>query len=86
MADTIIRDINNVLTVEHEVNGKMFARSYGKNGFYIELDGEMYSEAIDPTEYKDERIYTETDIPIEKVSEEATIEDYQNVLRDLGVL
>ena len=33
-------------------------------GMYIERDGVMYEEAIDPIEYKDSRIYTETDIPI----------------------
>ena len=61
----IIRDINNVLTVEHEINGKIFARSYGKNGNYIERDNVQYSEAIDPIEYENERIYTETVLPIE---------------------
>ena len=66
------------------INDKEFNRTYSDEGFYIEREGIQYSEAIDPIEFKDERIYTETDIPIEEVSEEATIEDYQNVLRDLG--
>lgn len=61
----IIRDINNVLTVEHKINGKMFARSYGKNENYIERDNVQYSEAIDPIEFAEERVYVETDIPIE---------------------
>lgn len=68
------------------INDKEFTRTYSDEGFYIERDGIQYSEAIDPTEYKDERVYTETDIPIEVDEEEATIEDYQDVLKELGVL
>lgn len=68
------------------INDKEYIKTYSDEGFYIERDGIQYSEAIDPIEYKDERIYTETDIPIEEVSEEATIEDYQDVLKELGVL
>lgn len=36
---------------------------------YIERDGVMYEEAVDPIEYKDSRIYTETDETIEEVEE-----------------
>ena len=86
MAENIIRDINNVLTVEYEINEKIFARSYGKNGYLIERDGVKYSEAIDPMEYVEERVYTETAELPEGEDEEATIEDYQSALKELGVL
>lgn len=35
---------------------------------YIERDGVQYEEAVDPIEYKDSRIYTETDETIEEVN------------------
>ena len=73
----IIREINNVRTEKYEINGKMFARSYGKNENYIERDNVQYSEAIDPIEFAEERVYVETDIPIE--NENATsIDDVSN--------
>ena len=34
----------------------------------IERDGAMYSEAVDPVEF--DRVYTETDIPVEPESED----------------
>lgn len=68
------------------INDKEYIKTYSDKGFYIERDEIQYSEAIDPIEFKDERIYTETDIPIEVDEEEATVEDYQNKLRELGVL
>ena len=48
-----------------EIGGKDFVKQYSDGGFYIARDGEKYSEAIDPIEFASERIYTETDIPIE---------------------
>lgn len=66
------------------INDKQFTRTYSDLDMMIERDGIQYSEAIDPTEYKDERVYTETDMPIEVDEEEATTEDYQNALRELG--
>ena len=61
-----LRHINNVTTSEVELpNGKHFAYSKGDNGNYIERDGVEYSEAYDPMEFWEERVYIETDKPIE---------------------
>ena len=40
--------------------GVDLTRAYSDEGFYIERDGNLYSEAVDPTELN--RQYTETDI------------------------
>lgn len=42
------------------INGREFIKNYSDSGFAIERDGVRYGEAIDPIEYADERIYTET--------------------------
>lgn len=63
-------------------DGVVLNRTYSDSGMMIERDGVRYSEAIDPAELN--RQYTETDEPIE-VTEEATAEDYQGALRDMGV-
>lgn len=42
-------------------------RTYSDSGFMIERDGIRYSEAIDPAELN--RVYTETDEPIDGMSE-----------------
>ena len=47
------------------IGSKKFIRNYSDKGMYIERDNVKYEEAIDPIEFADERIYTETDIPIE---------------------
>ena len=52
------------------LGSKNFIRNYSDKGMMIERDNVQYSEAIDPIEYADERIYTETDIPIESEVEE----------------
>ena len=31
-----------------EISGRAFVKQYSDNGFYIERDGEKYSEAIQP--------------------------------------
>lgn len=54
-------------------------RAYSDAGYYIERDGVEYVEAIDPKDKN--RTYTET----EHVIEEATIEDYESALAELGV-
>ena len=43
--------------------GKDWVKRYSDNGMMIERGGELYSEAIDPSELG--RTYTETDIPAE---------------------
>lgn len=45
------------------INGKEFVRTYSDAGMMVERDGVRYSEAIDPAEFN--RVYTETDEPIE---------------------
>ena len=63
-------------------DGVALNRTYSDKGMMIERDGVRYDEAIDPDELN--RQYTETDEPIETVGE-ATEEDYQNALREMGV-
>lgn len=46
-----------------EISGRAFVKTYSDAGFYIERDGEKYSEAIDPADIP--REYTETDEPVE---------------------
>lgn len=68
-----------------ELNGKQFTRTYSDR-YYIERDGVEYSEANDPSEFN--RQYTETDHELEEPntpSDEATIEDYESALNELGV-
>lgn len=50
-----------------EIGGKDFVKQYSDGGFYIERDGEKYSEAIDPADIP--REYTETDEPISPTEE-----------------
>ena len=64
-------------------DGVVLNRTYSDSSMLIERDGVRYSEAIDPAELN--RQYTETDEPVEIVTEEATAEDYQNALREMGV-
>lgn len=54
-----------LITEELVINGDKFVKNYSDRGLFIERDGVMYEEAVDPIEYKDSRIYTETDKPIE---------------------
>jgi hypothetical protein len=64
-------------------DGVVLNRTYSDKGMMIERDGVRYDEAVDPAELG--RQYTETDEPVEIVTEEATAEDYQNALREMGV-
>jgi hypothetical protein len=43
-----------------------------------------YSEAIDPAEFG--RTYTETDEPIDGYTDEATVEDYEAALAEMGAV
>lgn len=54
--------------------GKDWVKRYSDNGMMIERDGELYSEAVDEAKYEFERVYYETDIPVEA---EATTETEQ---------
>lgn len=48
-------------------DGVRLVRTYSDINHYIERDGVVYSEAIDPEELN--RQYTETNIPIEELEE-----------------
>ena len=73
-----------VITENVTINGKEFIKNYSDSGFMIEREGVQYSEAIDPVGF--DRVYTETDIPIEGESpDEATVEDYRSALAEMGV-
>ena len=48
-----------------KIKNKDFVRTYSDIHHYIERDGVEYEEAYDPKDLADERIYTETDKPIE---------------------
>ena len=63
-------------------DGVALNRTYSDKGMMIEREGVHYEEAIDPAELN--RQYTETDEPVEAVTEEATAEDYQSALREMG--
>ena len=52
--------------------GKDWVKRY--SDMMIERDGELYSEAVDEAKYEFERVYYETDIPVEA---EATTETEQ---------
>lgn len=64
-----------------EMKGRQFVRTYSDSGYMVERDGIRYAEAIDPAEYG--RTYTETDEPA--YADEATADDYQAALAEMGV-
>ena len=64
-------------------DGTVLNRTYSDAGFKIERDGVVYDEAIDPAGLS--RIYTETNEPREVLEVEATDDDYQEALENLGV-
>ena len=62
------------------VDNRQLRRTWSDVGFMIERDGAQYSEAVDPIDSG--CLYEETTIPLE--AEEATIDDYQQALSELG--
>ena len=78
--------------VKYDTLDNGFVKAYSDAGYYIHggnTEGD-YTVAVDPESVG--RIYKETDIKIETNDEtatdgdtEATIEDYQNALKSLGV-
>ena len=78
--------------VKYETLANGFVKAYSDAGYYIHggnPEGD-YTVAVDPESVG--RIYKETDIKIETNDEtatdgdtEATIEDYKNALKSLGV-
>ena len=72
-----------IVKTTKEINGVEYDYTYSDAGMMIARNGARYSEAVDPL--GSGREYTETDEVIEAVTEEATAEDYENALRDMGV-
>lgn len=58
-----------VIREEITINQKDFMKNYSDRGMYIERDEVEYVEAIDPIEFAEERVYVETDEPIESEEE-----------------
>lgn len=71
--------------VETRADGAKLYRTYSDNNMMIRKDGtdELYAEAIDVEDSG--YTYTETDIPIEVVADELTLEDTLAMLSELGV-
>lgn len=65
------------------IDGREFVRTTSDEGRYVVRDGIAYSEAIDPVEYAEARVYTEGDIMSD--DDAATVEDYQAALVEMGV-
>ena len=76
-----------IRTETYELSGRQFVRTWSDAHRYVERDGVAYTEANDPAEFG--RTYTEGDlIPREEWEDdpnEATAEDYENALLELGV-
>ena len=72
-----------IVTEKIELNGIEYIRNYSDEGFYIERDGVNYGEAIDPV-YSN-RVYQETDIPIDSESfgEEITGDELLQMIEEV---
>lgn len=64
-----------LITETVTIKDEKFIKNYSDAGMYIERDGVQYEEAVDPLEYKDSRIYIETDKPIEMEQEQKFTEE-----------
>ena len=67
---------------------KDWVKRYSDNGMMIERGGELYSEAVDEAKYEFERVYYETDIPVEADSNpepDLTVSDTLEMLSEMGV-
>ncbi len=53
------------------IDGRQLRRTWSDAGFMIERDGAVYSEAVDPVKF--DRVYTETDMPVEPESTDEII-------------
>lgn len=70
-----------IITEMVEINGRKFTHNYSDSGYMIEREGMRYADALDPAGM--DRTYTETDEPA--YADEATADDYQAVLAEMGV-
>ena len=62
------------------VDGFQLRRTWSDTGFMIERDGAVYSEAVDPAEF--DRVYTETDIPVEPESTDEIISASEGIVTE----
>ena len=62
------------------VDGFQLRRTWSDAGFMIERDGAVYSEAVDPAEF--DRVYTETDIPVESESTDEIISASEGIVTE----
>lgn len=62
------------------INGRQYVKTYSDT-YYVTRDGAEYAEAIDPVDSG--RTYTESATPLEQ--RDATPEDYEAALREMGV-
>lgn len=65
------------------IDGREFVCTTSDEGRYVVRNGIAYSEAVDPLEYAEARVYTEGDIMSD--DDAATVEDYQAALVEMGV-
>ena len=72
-----------IIQTTKEINGLVYDYAYSDSGYLIERDGVRYSEAVD--QLGSGRVYTETEEPIENGTDEATVEDYKEALKEFGV-
>ncbi len=72
-----------IKTEDLVINGKAFIKTFSSLGYMVEREGVQYDVAFDPAELN--REYTETNIPIEGYTDEATEADYIAALEKLGV-
>ena len=74
-----------IRTENYMLGERQFTRTWSDTNHYVVRDGISYSEANDPTEFG--RTYIEGDLMPEEewTLPQATVEDYENALIDLGV-
>ena len=63
-----------IIRNEISIRDVKYMHTYSDKQFYIKRENVLYADAIDPIEFANERIYIETNIPIE---EEEVIEDVE---------
>ena len=71
-----------LITETVSIEGSEFVHNYSDANFYIQKIGteEIYSDAYDPIQFKDERKYVETDKKIE--DKEGLIEDDSEIQKN----
>lgn len=62
------------------VDKRQLRRTWSDAGFMIERDGAVYSEAVDPVKF--DRVYTETDIPVEPESTDEIISASEEIVTE----